>query len=102
MNEIAKVISRLEQHRAAIDRALAALREIEAVEPKESASTPRAAGAGQPKKRRMSAAGRRNIAEAVRKRWAEKRAAEAQSSQRAGAKKAAGKKVAKKTASAAA
>jgi uncharacterized protein YyaL (SSP411 family) len=81
VNDITRVISRLEQQRASIDRALAALREIEAVTPADDPPLRSAAGVGKPKKRRMSAAGRKNIAEAVRRRWAEKRAAEsAQSS----------------------
>ena len=76
MNDIARVISRLEQQRATIDRAISALREVEPTTPAESAS-PKSASATKPKKRRMSAEGRGRIAEAARRRWAEKRASEA-------------------------
>jgi hypothetical protein len=74
---LGEIIRRLEKQRGAIERALAALRDIE--------------GAGVPVKRRgrppgkkkrggkrhMSAEARARIGEATRKRWAEKRAAEA-------------------------
>ncbi len=76
MNDIARVISRLEQQRATIDRAISALREVEEIKPAQTASVD-AAGTNKPKKRRMSAAGRRRIAEGTRKYWAEKRATEA-------------------------
>lgn len=64
MSEIGKIISQLEQQRDAMDRAIAALREVEDQGPK-------------PVKRQMSAAGRRRIIEATKKRWAAKRAADA-------------------------
>ena len=76
MNDIARVISRLEQQRVTIDRAIAALLEVEEIKPAQTASVD-GAGTHKPKKRRMSAAGRRRIAEGTRKYWAEKKAAEA-------------------------
>jgi hypothetical protein len=76
VTDIGKMISQLEQQRGAIDRAISALREVEG--PKPARSTPADdTDANRPKKRRMSAAGRRRIGEATRKRWADKRAAEA-------------------------
>ena len=81
MNDIARVIARLEQQRTSIDRALSALREIEAQNPP-SAPAPKTAVALEPKpakrrKNRLSPEGRRRIAEAAKKYWAAKRAAEA-------------------------
>jgi hypothetical protein len=66
LNDVNRIISELEQQRAAIDRAIAALREIAA--PESSIVDTQA-----PKKRRLSAAARKRIAEATRKRWALKR-----------------------------
>jgi pyruvate/2-oxoacid:ferredoxin oxidoreductase beta subunit len=80
-----EVILQLEQQRAAIDKAIAALREFdegttEATTPVRSASTRRieddsefenySALVKKPVKRKMSAAGRKAIAEASKKRWA--------------------------------
>ena len=81
MNDIARVIARLEHQRTSIDRALAALREIEALNPA-SIPAPKmvTAAIAPPKKRkknRLSPEGRRRIAEAAKKYWAAKRAAEA-------------------------
>lgn len=76
MTDIGKMISQLEQQRGAIDRAISALREVEGPKPVRSAPSD-GTDANGPKKRRMSAAGRRRIGEATRKRWADKRAAEA-------------------------
>ena len=78
MKEIQTIISQLERQQAAIERALAALREIEGIE------TATARGQERPqkkrsRKRRMSAEGRARIGAATRKRWADKRAAEAAS-----------------------
>lgn len=75
MNDIARVISRLEQQRATIDRAISALREVERLKPAEAPSSDGSNGA-KPKRRHMSAEARRRIGEATRRRWAEKRAAE--------------------------
>jgi hypothetical protein len=88
VSDISKVISRLEQQRASIDRAIAALREVESASPVTVAAAtaaPAAAAsssAGVGKKNRLSAAGRRRIAEAAKRYWAQKRAEKA-----AGAKK---------------
>jgi hypothetical protein len=95
VNDFANIISRLEQQRAAIDRALSALREVEGPGPVQAKSA--GSVATKPKKRRMSAAGRRRIAEATRKRWADKRAADAALLQRTGSTKHATKKAARKT-----
>ena len=94
MNEIKSVISQLERQRNAIERALAALREIG-----DSAASPEEKRASSPqktrgRKRRMSAEGRARIGEATRKRWADKRAAESSAAQttRKPSKKRGGKK----------
>ena len=76
MNDLKSIIAQLEQQRAAIDRALSALREISG-----SGNRPaeRSAAAGITKvrkKRRLTPEGRERIAEATRRRWAAKRAAE--------------------------
>ena len=72
MDEINRIIERLERQRTAIDRALDALRDIAT----ETASEParRAPATKKSRKRRLSPEGRARIAEAARKRWAEKRA----------------------------
>ena len=76
MNELAKIISQLEQQRNSIDRAIVALREVEGQEPTQNEPTD-TTKADEPKKRTLSAAGRRRIIEATKKYWAEKRAADA-------------------------
>jgi hypothetical protein len=83
VNEIASIISQLERQRAAIDRAISALRDVEGVKQAQTAS-PGEATTKKPKKRRMSAAGRRRIAEAAKKRWADKRAAEGVTTEKPG------------------
>jgi hypothetical protein len=76
MNDIEKIISQLVQQKAAIEKAIIALREVSGLAADES----KTAGAGKPKtkrpKRHISPEGRKRIAEATRKRWAAKRAAE--------------------------
>jgi hypothetical protein len=76
VNDIARVITKLEQQRATIDRAISALREVEGLKPAEAVSVD-GTGTSKRKKRGMSAQARRRIGEATRRRWAEKRAAEA-------------------------
>jgi len=95
VNEIQSIISRLEHQRTAIERALAALREVE------GSGTPAARKQGKRGgrkrvggKRRMSPEGRARIAEATRKRWADKRAADAAAATKKAAKKKGGKKAA--------
>jgi len=86
VNDIARVISRLEQQRATIDRAISALREVEQLKPAEALSSDGSSTA-KPKRRRMSAEARRRIGEATRRRWAEKRAAESKASSATSRKK---------------
>ena len=75
MNDIGKIISQLEQQRDSIDRAISALQAVTGdhagSESKSSASQAR------PRKRRLSAAGRKRIAEAAKRRWAAIKAAKA-------------------------
>lgn len=68
MSDISNVIARLEKQRSNIDNAISALRSLEGNEP----AAPKAAAAPH-KRRRMSAEARKRIADAVRKRWAEKK-----------------------------
>lgn len=77
MSDLGNIISELEQQKAAIERALSALREI---------GDPPRPGPGRPKKsaeaivtkkRILSPEGRRRIIAATKKRWAAKRSAEA-------------------------
>ncbi len=91
MNEIESVISQLEQQRDAIERALAALRDIAPAAKKLGRPPGKKARGG---KGHMSAEGRARIGEATRRRWAEKRAAEAAPGKKTGrpAKKASGGK----------
>jgi hypothetical protein len=81
IGSLKEIIARLEQQKAAIDRAIGALNEFEEDTPVGS-STPEVKGTGKAvkkatkKKRVMSEEGRRRIAEAQQKRWAKsKRAA---------------------------
>ena len=74
MNEIGKIISQLEHQRASIERAIAALREIDNPSQAE-ALTPPAASKKATRKRQISPEGRKRIAEATRQRWAAKKAA---------------------------
>jgi hypothetical protein len=72
MNDIEKVIARLEEQRTKIDTAISALRNLQGNQPTQTKAV-----AAPPKRRPMSAEGRKRIADAVRKRWADKRAADA-------------------------
>jgi hypothetical protein len=84
-DDFSSIITELEQQLGAIDRALAALREISGPAPRRpgrprkdgSADVPAATEAA-PKKRVLSPEGRRRIIAATKRRWAEKRAQEAQ------------------------
>ena len=87
MREIGNIIKQLEQQRAAIERAIGALREV--------SQAPGGAPAGvkgkaAPKKRRMSPEGRKRIGDAARRRWAalkaEKEAGEGTAKRRPGRK----------------
>ncbi len=74
-NSLNEVIKKLEQQRTGIERALAALREIEGP----AASVPvTAPGPGRPRKVRrkggMTPEGRRRLSEALKARWAAKKA----------------------------
>jgi hypothetical protein len=72
VSDISNVIARLEKQRSNIDNAISALRNLEG----NQTAAPKVA-APQQKRRRMSAEARKRIADAVRKRWAEKKAADA-------------------------
>jgi hypothetical protein len=72
-NEFKDIIQRLEKQKAAIDRALAALREVDDNGAEEAATTRRGRPGKVARKRKMSEEGRKRIAEAQRKRWATKK-----------------------------
>ena len=76
-NGLKDAIARLEQQKTAIERALAALREIDAPGVEASAPAPAPVKAKRKAKRksRITPEGRARLAEAMRKRWAAKRAA---------------------------
>src|SRR3954451_383295 len=73
LTDIRQIISELELKKAAIDRAIAALREIHMAVP-EGKST--AAAVSKSTRPRISRSGRERLAEAMRQRWAAKRAAQ--------------------------
>ena len=79
-NSLNEVIKKLEQQRIGIERALAALREIEGPGLETGAPAPAAASAprGRPKKAKrkggMTPEGRRRLSEALKARWAAKKA----------------------------
>jgi hypothetical protein len=73
VNDIANIISQLEHQKAAIERAISALREIEG--PSQIGASTASGKTSQ--KRHISPEGRKRIAEALRRRWAAKRAAKA-------------------------
>ena len=72
MNEIAKIISQLEHQKAAIERAISALREIEGPSQIGASTAPKFPGNAS-QKRHISPEGRKRIAEALRRRWAAKK-----------------------------
>jgi hypothetical protein len=86
-NGIKDVIKKLEQQGKAIERALAALREVEGAETSEAT----AVAVGRPRKARrkggMTPEGRKRLSEALTKRWAAKRAASQVRTRPAGKKK---------------
>ena len=79
MTDLQQIINELEQQKAAIDTALAALRGLTADAPQRRGPgrPPGKRGPGRPPKKRsnISEEGRQRIAEALRKRWAAKKAA---------------------------
>jgi hypothetical protein len=99
LNEIANIISQLENQKAAIDRALEALQDFAAtgsITPQESGRKTRSARKGG-----MTPEGRRRLALAMKRRWAAKRIgkqAKKATATKATAKKAAGKKATAKKA----
>jgi hypothetical protein len=74
LSDFREVISRLENQKAAIDRAIAILREFDEGSATETPAKKVAAKTA-PKKRVMSAAGKKAIGDAVRRRWAAVKAA---------------------------
>ena len=91
LQNLLELISELEKQKAAIDTALAALRAVSGTEATKRRGRPPGSGVkrapGRPPKKqvRISAEGRKRLAESMKKRWAAKRAA----------KKVAAKKVSK-------
>jgi len=75
VDPIADIINRLEQQQAAIDGALTALRGIAGSSRSTAPNSNSKVGRPVKRQRRLSAEGRRKIAEAARKRWAAIKAA---------------------------
>ena len=76
MKNVDRIISDLEKQRAVIERAISSLREIADLVGSGASRVAATPLAPRRKRRRLSAAGRRAISEATKKRWARKRAAE--------------------------
>lgn len=74
-NGLNDVIAKLEQQRTAIERALAALREVGGVAASPAPAAPAGRAGAAKRKGGMTAEGRRRLSEALKKRWAAKRAA---------------------------
>jgi hypothetical protein len=73
---IKNVIAQLEQQKAAIERALAALREVEGpAEPVSAPAATRPASARAKRESRLTLEGRRRLSEAMKRRWGAKRTA---------------------------
>jgi hypothetical protein len=75
VTDIGKIITQLEVQKAAIERAISALRAVGASGRGKGSAAP-GVKAGR-RRSRLSPEGRRRIAEAARRRWAAKRAADA-------------------------
>ena len=73
MKDIDSIISDLEQQRSAIDRAISALREVTGTHTASSVTGAAPRDGAATKKRTITPAGRKRIAEAMRRRWAAKR-----------------------------
>lgn len=76
---IAGIVEQLEQQKAAIETALAALREVGGVGAAESGGSATAKKRGRPAKRKggVTTEGRERLRQAMKRRWAVKRAASA-------------------------
>ena len=98
MNNVDRIISDLEAQRKVIERALSALREIADLVGSEASRVASTPLPPRRKKRRLSAAGRRAISEATKKRWALKRAEESATARKKAASTAVRRKAAKKSA----
>jgi hypothetical protein len=77
VTDIVSIVSELEQQRAAIDRAISALQQIVLPEQRTRGTNSRPSAGTTVTRRQLSASGRRRIAQAARRRWAEIRAAKA-------------------------
>jgi hypothetical protein len=74
--EFKNIIAQLEKQKAAIERALAALRAAEGpAEPVSTQAAAKPASAPAKRKGRLTPEGRRRLAEAMKRRWAAKRTA---------------------------
>jgi hypothetical protein len=104
LKDIDNIITQLEEQKAAIERAISALRDIGGSapatvkkarrgrppgRPPAAASAPAPAPAPLKKKRRLSPEGRKRIIEALKKRWAVKKAAARKAARKASKKTAA-------------
>lgn len=106
LNDIQNIISQLEQQRTAIERAIAALRDIDVPAPAQRGRPGRKPGKTA-KRTHISDEGRARLAEAMRKRWVAKRsgsvakkAYKKRAPQKTSSRGAGGRKAAKKEAAA--
>jgi hypothetical protein len=76
LKDIEAIISQLERQKAAIEKAIAALREVSGLPVKQSNARKPTTSKPPARKHHISPEGRERIAEATRRRWAAKRAAE--------------------------
>ena len=100
MNDVDNIITQLEGQRAAIERAISALRDIGGSAPAAVKKARRGRPPGRPpaasptpapapvKKRRLSPEGRKAIIDALKKRWAAKKAAAKKATKKTATKKA--------------
>ena len=75
LSDLRKVIAELEQQKQAIEKALAALREIASPTTTQAAPSKRRGRPPAQKQSRMTDKGRERLRESMKKRWAAKRAA---------------------------
>lgn len=100
MNDIKRIINELERQRTAIDKAIAALRDVTLSAGATAGSSASSQAPVARKKRRLSPEGRRRIIEATKKRWAAARAQGNASPAKGGSKQAVKKSRARKSAAA--
>lgn len=92
MSEIDNIITSLERQKAAIDTAIAALREIGGTEPKTRRGRPPGGTKARKRTRNISPEGRQRQIEAMRRYWAQRKAGGKTAARKTSGKKRAAKK----------